>query len=123
MLIIMTGRGSHELRPVITHTAKKGRKVTMSISLKILFVLLLLACLPLVAQAQQGGISGVVTNNGEPLAGVLVGAQIRTDSSSDPTPEFITARSDQDGAFRLTGLKPGGYYLRALRQDGRRWRP
>ncbi len=88
----------------------------MLTSSKVLIVLLLLASLDAETHAQQGAISGIVMNNGQPVAGVLIGAQIKTYSSSsfDPLPSITTARSDKDGAFRLTGLEPDTYLLMPL---------
>ena len=64
--------------------------------------------------AQQGGIAGIVEANGQPLPGVLVGAQLVTNNSSDPPPAVTTVRSDQNGSFLLAGLKPGKYILAIL---------
>ena len=85
----------------------------MSISLRMTFALAMLACFTSATLAQQGAISGTVINNGQPVPGVLVGVQAQSNSSLY-VPPVITTRSDQDGAFRFTGLKPGRHLLTAL---------
>jgi len=81
---------------------------------RIFVVLLVMSCLMIVAQAQQGAIAGVVEANGQPLPGVLVGAQIKTTSTLGSPPAVASVRSDQNGIFRLTGLRPSRYILMIL---------
>jgi len=56
---------------------------------------------------QSGTITGTITIKGRPAAGLTVGAQERQTS----TPQIFKSKTDQDGAYRLTGMPAGTYQV------------
>ncbi len=63
--------------------------------------------------APESTLGGTVTRDGAPVAGASVLAE-RSGGLSPVTAEAVT---DATGAYRLTGLDPGSYSLRALTDD------
>lgn len=68
-----------------------------------------------IAIAPAGVIAGqILDEDGQPFAGALVEALVPRVESSQPTLASVaTANSDDMGAFRLTGLPAGQYYVSA----------
>lgn len=68
-------------------------------------VLLLLAAFPLALQYQTGAIEGTVTSQMGPIPGAFV--EVR----NIMTGAFLKVKTDVNGHYEVTGLRPGRYSL------------
>jgi len=76
-----------------------------------------------VALSSGGAITGsIVDQGGDPLGGIVVQALRPAEwDSTRPGSEASSDVTDDRGTFRIYGLRPGTYYLRAMRVPVMRW--
>jgi protocatechuate 3,4-dioxygenase beta subunit len=63
-----------------------------------------------------GAVSGIVTVDGKPVAGIVVNARRmtvarRTLDQMDGIPSLLSARTDREGRYQITNLQPGEYLV------------
>jgi hypothetical protein len=67
--------------------------------------------LEIVLSSKPAGITGALRGDREPLNGVTVSVWPKTLNAGSPTFGIRSVTTDQNGAFQVSGLPPGEYYV------------